>query len=572
MRDQHVERWRATCDVRGPEENRMPVRNSFVSLALSLVVALLGACAGANDPPLTDGVITPLAEQSGLEWRSVFRAETGLPSLLDAQPRPRAVQPSARLLEEGAARARDFLVAHRDLFGAAAEAANLEVRAVAPDPLGGARVRFAVRIGGLPVDGGDMLVALTASGDVRAVSGVVPRVDRLTGAPSVPSNAAATTAVNAVAAEHGGAELAVEGTPELIAFASGSAARPAWHVLVAGQSDDGPLRREIFVDAISGAIFHEREALLAARVRGSGIGVLGGRRELDVYRTTDGRYELRDDARGVRTYSAAGGTHAGRTPLESLAPDRWDEGVFGAGAAVDAHGNGGLVFDYLAATFHRSGLDGRGTAIHLVAHVGDRMANAFWDGHRVMIGDGDGESMMPLSAGLDIVAHELFHGVTESESRLVYEGQSGALNESLSDVFGCLVELERGDGNWTIGEAVARPALRDLEHPERMKDPAHMRDYVNLPNTPDYDMGGVHVNSTIPSHAAYLVAIGGAVPGIGVAKMRDIWWRAATMYLTPRSRFADLAEATRAAAQDLFGDGLEVDTVEAAWRAVGVNP
>src|SRR5262249_5965503 len=147
----------------------------------------------------------------------------------------------------------------------------------------------------------------------------------------------------------------------------------------------------------------------------------------------------------------------------------------------------------------------------------------------------------------------------------------------LSDVFGCLVEQDRRDGNWTVGEDVAAMPLRDLAYPTRTQNPAHMKDFVHLPLTPENDMGGVHLNSTIPSHAAYLVAVGGKFPvavgtvkGIGKAKLREIWWRAATTYLGPRARFADFAEATRAAAEDLYGGGAEVDAVEAAWHAVGV--
>jgi Zn-dependent metalloprotease len=355
------------------------------------------------------------------------------------------------------------------------------------------------------------------------------------------------------------------------------ALRPAWRAVVAGADGGRALRRELLVDAASGELLREREGLLAVRAQGSGLDVRGRRRSLEIDRLASGSYALVDDAHGVGTYSAASTGQPPGTLLHSPDPDHWDEDIFGAGAAVDAHVNAGETLDYLAVTFHRSSLDGRGTRARVVVHAGDRLDNAYWDGHRAVFGDGDGDGMRPLSAGLDVVAHELFHGVTQHEANLVYEGEPGALNESLSDVFACLVELDRNDGNWTIGEDVAAMPLRDLEEPARTHNPAHMSQFVRLPLTPAGDMGGVHVNSTIPSHAAYLVAYGGAFPlgggtvkGLGDAKMRDIWWRAVTTYLGPRARFADFAEATRAAAEDLYGDGAEVRTVETAWRAVGV--
>src|SRR5262249_10236918 len=158
---------------------------------------------------------------------------------------------------------------------------------------------------------------------------------------------------------------------------------------------------------------------------------------------TGAGYQLRDDARHLQT---AAGLSA-RGPLTSSDPDRWDEGVFGAGAAVDAHANAARALDYFSSALGRRGLDGKGGAARVVVHGGDHMVNAYWDGKQAVFGDGDGQGFLPLSGGLDVVAHELFHAITQSESGLVYEGQPGALNESLSDVFGCLVEQADGHGN-----------------------------------------------------------------------------------------------------------------------------
>jgi thermolysin len=348
-------------------------------------------------------------------------------------------------------------------------------------------------------------------------------------------------------------------------------------VLVRGEA----LRREVFVDAVTARVVHERQALYAASEHGSGIGVLGERRMLDVYRGSNG-YELRDDTRGergIRTTSAGGTFAVPGKVVRSHDPQAWDEDVFGAGAAVDAHANGAIVWDYLDRVLGRSSWDGDGGALRLVVHSGEHVANAYWDGRYAVFGDGDGDSMLALPAALDIVAHEIFHGVTGSEAGLIYEGQSGALSESLSDVFGSLVEIDAGDGDWRIGGAIADPPLRDLAQPWRTGAPSHMREYLHLPLTPDGDMGGVHLNSTIPSHAAVLIADGGVhaishikVAAVGRDAMRNVWWRAVTVYLTPRATFSEFARATIVSAEDLFGaDDPQTASVRQAWRAVGVT-
>ena len=165
-------------------------------------------------------------------------------------------------------------------------------------------------------------------------------------------------------------------------------------------------------------------------------------------------------------------------------------------------------------------------------HYGRDYDNAFWNGERMVFGDGDGEVFQGFTGSLDVIAHELAHGVVEDEGELLYRGQSGALNESISDVFGVLAEQHRegqtaDQANWLIGEgmftdAVQGRALRSLAAPGTAYDddvlgkdpqPAHMRDFVPTRE----DNGGVHINSGIPNHAFYLrpprsAAAPGSVP------------------------------------------------------------
>ncbi|MFD2438424.1 M4 family metallopeptidase [Modicisalibacter luteus] len=182
----------------------------------------------------------------------------------------------------------------------------------------------------------------------------------------------------------------------------------------------------------------------------------------------------------------------------------------------------GATYRFFWEVFARDAIDGRGMPLIGTVHYGQDYDNAFWNGAQMVFGDGDGELFHRFTASLDVVAHELAHGVTEREAGLVYAYQSGALNESFSDVFGSLVRqhyLNRtaAQADWLIGadlltERVNGRAMRSLAEPGTAYDdpvlghdpqPGHMRDYVET----QADNGGVHINSGIPNHAFYLVAM-----------------------------------------------------------------
>jgi thermolysin len=196
-----------------------------------------------------------------------------------------------------------------------------------------------------------------------------------------------------------------------------------------------------------------------------------------------------------------------------------------------------------------------------------------------------------LSGALDVIGHELTHGVTDYTSQLDYQDESGALNEAFSDIMGTAIEFyyeKSGQGpqkgpNFLIGEDVFRLApgyLRSLQDPNSVGDPDHysLRRFIGTTT----DFGGVHFNSTIPSHAFYLAVNGGrnrvsgiTVPGIGIAnieRMERIFYRAFVFLMGPRSKFADARAATLQAAADLYGSGSnERSQVEQAWTAVGIQ-
>ena len=254
-----------------------------------------------------------------------------------------------------------------------------------------------------------------------------------------------------------------------------------------------------------------------------------------------------------------------------------------------AHKNAGDVYDYYKEEYDRDSIDGKGMKMKSIVSYGTKYNNAFWNGSHMTYGDGDGVFFSPLGDGVDVVGHEMTHGVTERTAGLQYRNQSGALNESFSDVFGNLIEkwVEVKDGRaerdpkWLIGEEIFTPAvegdaLRSMSAPgtayngipgnpnAKDKQPAHMKDYNNTPG----DNGGVHTNSGIPNKAAYEI-----VMKIGADKLGEVWYRALTKYMTPTTKFDAAANFTVQAAIDLYGKGSdEAQAVVDGWTSVGITP
>ncbi|MBW3112973.1 M4 family metallopeptidase [Bacillus sp. MCCB 382] len=310
---------------------------------------------------------------------------------------------------------------------------------------------------------------------------------------------------------------------------------------------------------------------------GSGKGVLGDTKSLNTYLSSS-TYYLQDRTRGngIFTYDASNRT---RLP-GSLWAD--SDNVFNASydaAAVDAHYYAGTTYDYYKNTHNRNSYDGNGAALKSTVHYGRNYNNAFWNGQQMVYGDGDGSTFVSLSGGLDVIAHELTHAVTDTTADLIYQNESGAINESMSDIFGTLVEFDANNNpDWEIGEDIYTPnksgdALRSMSDPAKYGDP----DHYSVRYTGTQDNGGVHINSGIGNKAAYLLSQGGThygvkVTGIGTAKTGKIYYRALTQYLTPTSNFSQLRSAAVQAATDLYGAGsAEVASVNAAYNAVGVN-
>ncbi|MBD3943322.1 M4 family metallopeptidase [Microbacterium sp. NEAU-LLC] len=260
----------------------------------------------------------------------------------------------------------------------------------------------------------------------------------------------------------------------------------------------------------------------------------------------------------------------------------------GGDSAVDEAYDGlGATFDFWWDAYQRDSIDGTGGSLLATVHYGRDYDNAFWNGERMVFGDGDDDVFSGFTGSLSVIAHELAHGVVEDSGGLVYRDQSGALNESIADVFGALAEQHQAghtaaQASWLIGEgiftdAVQGSALRSMAAPGTAYDddvlgkdpqPAHMSGFVKTRD----DNGGVHINSGIPNHAFYLVAM--TLGGHAWERAGLIWYRTLTAgTLSHTADFAAFARATLTAAAAEYGEkSEEVDAVRAGWAGVGVIP
>lgn len=253
-------------------------------------------------------------------------------------------------------------------------------------------------------------------------------------------------------------------------------------------------------------------------------------------------------------------------------------------AVNEAYDGSGLTYDFFYEIFKRNSIDGFGMRLDSTLHFDRRYNNAFWNGTQMVYGDGDGELFNRFTISIDVIGHELAHGVTEHEAKLIYQGQPGALNESFSDVFGSLIKQYKlkqtaDQADWLIGQGLLTPkvsgvALRSMKEPgtaynDRVlgKDPqpGHMKDIY----TGTADNGGVHINSGIPNRAFYLTAT--AIGGYAWEKAGRIWYVALCDRLRSRANFKTMAQTTISVANELYGlNGTESKAVQSAWKTVGV--
>lgn len=376
---------------------------------------------------------------------------------------------------------------------------------------------------------------------------------------------------------------------------------------------DGLIER-YFIDAGTGAVAHRYDDVKTDSAVGVGTGVWNDRKKVSADGTGSAfRADDRLRPPSLTTYDFKGNDGALFAFLNDFVANPSDiaadsDNNWTDGAVVDAHAYAGFTYDYYFKTHARRGLDNNDIPLKSITHPGSLLFginNAAYLGSGVMIYlEGDGVEFNNFAGGLDVVAHELTHGVTEFSWNGIYERESGALNEAFSDIMGTSVEFfyepagsGRKQADYFLGEDLsirfdpANLALRSMENPGLFChggglgcDPDHYRKLFDPPGpcTRDNDRCGVHINSGIANQAFYLLIEGGtnrtsgiSVAGLGSAnrvKAERIFYRGFTAFLTPSASFADARRATIRAAQELFGaGGVEAGQTAAIWTAVGVN-
>lgn len=520
-----------------------------LSIVLSLIFVALPVW--PVDPPTQVGLGRgPADEPTGA--RIVSRDARGVPSWIEGDL---GTLPAGDFGPSALAFLSDFA---RRLLGATGRETWIVTR-VTEDEIGQVHVRLRQAIGELPVVGADLVVhAYADSRRVHTVNGAfAPDVRLATKAQMVAEEALEKASY---AAEIDRGEV-IDGPELTYVIGADDRIYLAWSARVRYQDVDGVERvSRIFADAATGGLVaHHAETYEAGTLR-------------------------------RRTYRADNAYGLPGTQLIA------EGGTSNDAVAQTAHDHAGTVHAYYCNVHNRNSIDDRGREIRSTVRfgLGNDRNRAFWDRGRnlVVFGSGDGTRFTHLGNALDVVAHELTHGVTRYESDLIYENESGALSESISDVFAATVEAWADSGvnanTWKIAEDVTldEDALRFMNNPTL---DGSSRDWwpsrfpsTGTPNAGN-DFGGVHSNSGIANLAFYLLSQGGShprgsetkstrsVPAIGINNARNVFYRANRDYLTRRSTFLSARNATVRAARDLYGwSASQVNSVQAAWCAVGV--
>lgn len=455
---------------------------------------------------------------------------------------------------------------------------------------GTTHVKLIEKYNGVPVYGSDQTVALDKDNNVKAFFGqVIPNLENK----NIPANASISEdeAVNIAKADiekEIGKVDNYDGIKKDLYVYEKDGQYYLSYLVKASVSNPAPGYWHYFVDATNGNVIEKYNAV--DHMAGFGYGVSGNRTSFEISQNEKtGAFQLFDGTRGqgIHTFDAKNMNEFifnilsqwfGYTGYEIESKNKFFEDK----AAVDAHANAEKVYDYYKKTFKRNSFDNEGAKLISSVHVGKNWNNAAWNGVQMMYGDGDGKVFIPLSAGLDVIAHELTHAVTEYSANLEYKDESGALNESLSDIMGAMVDRD----DWEMGEDIYTPdkpgdALRSLSNPAALPNPLKPTegypDHYSKRYTGTVDNGGVHINSSINNKAAYLVSEGGThygvtVNGVGRAATEKIYYRALTKYLTANSNFSMMRKAAIQAATDLYGQNSDaVYAVTKAYDAVGVK-
>lgn len=345
-----------------------------------------------------------------------------------------------------------------------------------------------------------------------------------------------------------------------------------------------PMSHQVFyISAESGSVIRVVSKLHDVNTPATGVTLYNGVQSI-ITDVTGTQHVLKETNRAgtgtaISTYDMNNGTSVGAAVNYQNTSTDWQTEPVG----VQGHWGAEKTFDYFFTTHSRNSFDNSGSEIIAYMDLGVNVNNAYWNGLYMQFGKGDGVTRTSWGS-LDVVGHEFTHGVTEYSANLIYLNESGALNESFSDIFGTMIEFfaEGGSGDWLVAEnvTVGGSGIRSMANPNTFGQPdtyGGTNWYIG-PN----DFGGVHANSGVQNFWFYLLAQGGtgtndhgdsyAVTSIGRDAAAAIAYRNLTLYLNPTSEYADAREGAVEAAEDLFGrTSLEYAQTAQAWYAVGVG-
>lgn len=487
---------------------------------------------------------------------------------------------------------RAFLAAFSPLLGMQAGDETIALSREHRDETGRTHLRYVQLRDGIPVHGKEMIFGLMPNGDLDLYIGrTAPDALPVIGAFDLRADEAIEAARRAIADRSMGETpslppFLLEGdgaaTAERRWFDEGTKLRAVYNV----ELHPNLLERwQVTIDAADGSVIRAFNAVCAdGPQKATATDLHGAAQTIDTYLHQGSNY-LIDASRAMfaasksvfpnRTFGTITTLNANNSDLQLVAHFQSADNTWTDASAVSAHHHAGIVYEYFRGTHGRNSIDDRGGNIISVVNVtsgGAAMDNAFWNGRLMAYGNGS-QYFTPLAKALDVAAHEMTHGVTEHSAGLEYLGQSGALNEAFSDIFAAMVDRD----DWLLAEDVTKTsdefpagAMRSMEDPHNAATPGkagwqpkHMNEYQDLPSS--VDNGGVHVNSGIVNHSAYLLA-----QQIGRDKAEKVFYNALTTKLTRQAQFIDYRLAIIRSAQELYG-AAEADACAAACDAVGIT-
>lgn len=473
----------------------------------------------------------------------------------------------------------NFIAENKAIFNLNDLTDNYKIVKVQKDNIGYTHVSMAQLIDGLPIKDKQIMIHYDKDGTIKNVTAEVEK-NITTISALGNTQLSQEDAVSIAEKEFTFTKLANEPKVETLAYIKDGKAYKAYKVNIKFYEPE-ITNCDVYVEATSGTILEKQDKIrYDGPVTGSGTAVDGTTKPLNLY-LSGSTYQMKDTTKPMTgqiiTYTA---NNAQTQPGSIVTNTTNTFNTESYKAAVSAHYYAGVVYDFYKNLFSRNSLDNAGMGIISTVHYSRSYNNAFWDGSQMVYGDGDGSLFTYLSGDLDVVGHEMTHGVTENTANLNYYYQSGALNESISDILGVLIETydkyDVKDGgtwafnsaDWVVGDDIYTPgtpgdALRSLANPTLYNQPDNMSNYYNTSS----DNGGVHTNSGIPNKAGYLIA-----QSIGCAETAQIYYRALTNYMTTTTDFQGARTALIQAATDLYGaSSQEVTAIGNAYDAVGVG-